>query len=137
MVLTSIVNMVGENTFQLLSSYFPVTFRILCDWDNWRCLTDDVSIIFFRSDSLISYEDFCIMRTWKIYVLFLWYIYLCSISVPSYFKINVKIEIRDHPQVKATILQLFDTLSSVFDTFKVYIDLKVTYTKIPAEKACK
>ena len=46
-------------------------------------------------------------------------------------------EIRHHPQVKATILQLFDMLSSVFDTFKEHIDLKVTYTKIPAEKACE
>ena len=50
---------------------------------------------------------------------------------------NVKIEIRHHPQVKATILQLFDMLSAVVDTFKEHMDLKVTYTNIPAEKACK
>ena len=28
-------------------------------------------------------------------------------------------------------------LSAVLDTFKEHIDLKVTYTNIPAEKACK
>ena len=50
---------------------------------------------------------------------------------------NVKIEIRHHPQVKATILQLFDMLSAVLDTSNEHIDLKVTYTNIPAEKACK